>query len=155
MAYEEARIKPRLLALLDCIEEKFQDIELCYLGPQAGAGVDLTPIGMDGSMAWVRVSTVSPVIVANPVPCYVRLGVDIEVGFATCYTINEDGSPRTAEEDLEIMDTVLNAQGLLLEAIQCCNWHDKLKDVQIVSWSPAGPDGGAVGGAWLVSVEIT
>lgn len=159
MAYTDSRIQPRLLALLGCIKTKFEEneIPLCYIGPQSGALTDLWPMGECGSMAWVRVVSLSPVLgtIQQQAQCYVRLSLDIEVGFATEYLIHEDGSSHTEDEDIEQMIEVTNAQMLLLEAILCCEWHDRPKDIEVVGWTPAGPDGGAVGGAWQVSVEIT
>ena len=156
MACKDERIQPLLLKLLGCIDRTFEEcgIETCYIGPQAGALTDLTPMGTSGSMAWVRLVTVAPLPTANPVQCYTRLGAQIEIGFATCYTIAEDGSPRTQDEDIAIMVEVTNAQSALLNAILCCDWYPRPKDIEVLSWSPAGPDAGAVGGAWAVNVEV-
>lgn len=159
MPYTDTRIQPLILNLLSAIETKFKegDIGLGWLGPQSGALTDLTPMGDGCTMGWVRTTSITPISSQNALAgqCFVRLSLDLEVGYATCYQINADGSPHTPDEDIEQMIEVTNAQMLLLEAILCGDWYPHPKNIDVITWTPAGPDGGAVGGAWQISVEIT
>ena len=155
----DLRAFPKLLLLLACVQKKLEEcpFDLCWLGVQPGDSADLTPVGESGSMAWVRLAGVFPVRseigVDNRVRCTSRLNMSIEVGFATCYPINDDGSPLSVNEDLEIAESVSRAMMALWAAVVCCEWDEK-NTREVGQWQPLGPMGGVVGGIWSVDVEV-
>lgn len=152
---DDQRIFPRLIDLLGCLKGEFDacGYDLCYLGLQSGQLADLTAIGESGSMGWVRLASMSP-MTADTRTCSFRLTVEIEVGFATCYDISEDGQARSVQEDLALAKTLIDAQMLLLRALTCCTWTQSRKDYVIDNWQPIGPEGLVVGGTWTARFDV-
>jgi hypothetical protein len=155
MACTDTALYPQLVKLLGCIDAKMDEceIELCYLGIPSGVTVDLSPVSASGSMAWVRVVTLFPVTLPELQRCNIQIQAQISVGFATCYSINEDGTPLSAEQDMVLSEHVMSLQSALLNAITCCDWPTSRRAVSVGSYEPIGPTGGAVGGSWNVGIE--
>ena len=156
---DDRRLEPMLLLLLACLQKEAEDcnLDLCYLGIQSGATPDLTAVWEDGSMIWVRLMGVAPIYGEGQAwsHCTMRLSADIEVGFATCYGVDEDGVAHTAEQDLAILDSVQTGMMALWRAVACCDWAGAhKKTVETTAWVPLGPEGNIVGGTWQVNVEF-
>jgi hypothetical protein len=136
---------------------------VCWAGVAPGATVvaDFFPDcfhGDDGpdGMVWTRMITPYPafapgIIVTEPAESWVApLGVDIEVGIMRTIPIPEEGLDSTASSD--------SAQGqiddmqAIRKAILCCASFER-SDVLLGQYTPVGPLGGVVGGAWTVMVH--
>lgn len=159
----DVTILPPLLRLVGCIESTFEERglkDLCFLGVVAGTVVDSTYIGEDGGMmAWVRAGEATVQPTEMPQKCGVPLSIEVEVGFLTCYPVNEDGEPMTLEQNLQVVSIVQAAMVALRRAILCCSWKrnsdtGKEVDVDLTRWAPAGPIGGVVGGAWYLTMDV-
>lgn len=151
----DQRIFPKLIALLGCLKGEFDacGYDLCYLGLQNGQLADLTAIGESGSMGWVRLASMSP-MASDVRTCSFMLTVEIEVGFATCYELSDDGSARTVQEDLALGKMLIDAQMLLLRALTCCQWTASRKDYVVDNWQPLGPEGMVIGGMWTARFDV-
>lgn len=103
-------------------------------------------------MAWVRLVTAGPVSGINILSetvnnCSSMLGVDIEVGIIRCAVINSDGEPPTVAEQLAMTDQQLADMLTMRRAIACCDF-----DHILGLYTPIGPTGAILGGAWIVSL---
>jgi hypothetical protein len=159
MACHDERIFHHLTELLACLKAEYDkcDYDLCYLGIQSGEVADLTAAGVCGAMSWVRLSNMLPTAITTDggQRCSVALTLEIQVGYATTYEIDEEGEPRTADEDLDLAQRVIDAQMLMFKAIMCCDWAGRNKrSVAIGNWAPLGPEGLVVGGTWTVNVDV-
>ena len=130
----------------------------CFCGVIPGAtavqeyGTDCD--NLDG-MAWVRLALTYPSSAVGVQSqqvgnCSVGIGVDIEVGIMR--TIPMDALPDEAEllaaNQQQVKDVLT-----IRKAIACCpDLHSK--DFILGSYTPSGPLGGLVGGAWTVHVGI-
>jgi hypothetical protein len=153
MGCSDKVLYPQLVKLVGCISEQIEkcEIDLCYLGIQSGQIADLTAVMGDGTMAWVRLSTITPI--SDTQRCAISLQAQVEVGFATCYPIDESGEAHTSQEDFALADKCMALQGALLRAVACCDWADSRRAVTIVNFQPLGPQGGVVGGTWLTTLD--
>lgn len=157
-----SQIQDRLdeLAVCLCAQIVADDLPrvcLCSLMPGDAVAFDYTGDCENAcGMAWVRLATAYPSAIVG-VPdlnlrnCSALLGFDVEVGIIRCGpVIQEDGSlPDPAEHvtsaELQIADMLA-----MRKAIACCrdsnNWI-------LGTYTPVGPEGGVVGGAWTVSMQ--
>ena len=162
----DTRIQPILTRLTGCVETELKAAgfpDMCFLGLVSGIMADGTHVtGESGPMAWVRQGEITPVVTEgqpNVMSCATEMEVDVEVGYLTCYPVEADGSPLTVEQNLQIFTEVNAAMMALHRAINCgCAW---VKDpggrrhvYDVISWAPAGPIGGAIGGAWSMKVVV-
>ena len=159
----DLRISPWLSAIVGCVETTFTDaeIDLLWLSEVSGNGVDASPIlvGERGSMAWVRLGAVTPATAAQGqgTRCSTRLLVTVEAGFLTCYPVPDDGSCVEPAEQALLSATVNAAMLALLKAIICCDWHvgaTAKPDVNLIGWTPNGPQGAVIGGVWTFQFEV-
>lgn len=158
-------ITPHLVALAGCVDEKLKESKIvtCYGGVITGDDIDMTAIGESGAMWWVRLANV---VVQAPgasggtngtLKCTPVFVVAATVGYAVCYPINDNGEALTPKQHVTMSDLVNGAMMALYRGIACCKWakgNTGLGDVTAVSWTPNGPDGGVMGGEWLVQFEV-
>lgn len=163
----DRRVTPHLVALGGCIDTKLTEskIATCFGGVVSGDGIDMSEIGTSGAMWWVRLANIT---VGAPggagqgqtrTTCKPVMYANVGVGYATCYPINKDGSAMKPEQQMAISDLVHAAMMALYRGIACCDWDKApdsgIGDSTVVSWTPSGPNGGVLGGEWLVQFEIT
>lgn len=134
--------------------------DMCFCGVQAGEQV-LADYIQEGScaMAWVRLAGAQGAQgeqgQLTPVNRYSSMSViQIEVGHATAAvvpegleTITEDQYAQMALDQATMMESAKRA-------IECCTWA-KWDTIYLGQWQPYGPEGGIVGGSWLVQVEAS
>lgn len=107
-------------------------------------------------MAWVRLSTTQMetgmgVESTNLNNCDAVIGFDLEVGIARCAPLgDEQGNPPSVEDYLASADLQIADMAAMRTAIMCC---DEIGDFILGAYVPFGPVGGAVGGAWTVSLS--
>ena len=159
----DRRVTPHLVALAGCVGQKLDEssIATCWGGVVSGDGVDLSEIGTDGAMWWVRLANLT---VAAPggqangtVSCKPVLLANVGVGYATCYPINENGEALDPQQQLKLSDLVHAAMMAMYRGMACCTWHEGsvgIGQVTVVTWTPQGPQGGVLGGEWLLQFEI-
>lgn len=155
----DTRLLPMVFLLLACAQKQLEDcgFNLCWIGPQVGEQPDLSYVFEDGSMAWVRLTTIQTIEsqAGAQLQCATRISADLELGFATCYVIDNDGKGPNTEEAVNIFTESTKAMLALRRAILCCDWAGKWrKTLNITDWEPIGPSGGIVGGTWGISVEF-
>lgn len=159
---QDNRILPVLTRLMGCVESEITaaGIDTCFAGIVSGAMADSTAV-TDEAMVWVRMGEVTPVVAEgrpNVMSCGVELQVTVEVGFLTCYPVDPDGDALGVDENLEITMTVNAALMALHRAINCCEWlaapNGRKAIYDVTSWTPAGPLGRVVGGAWSVQIVV-
>lgn len=108
-------------------------------------------------MAWVRLSAVAPIsgvgvpnIILNN--CNSDIGFDAEVGIMRCAPVgDEQGNPPPADDLLTAADLQIADMFTIYRAIACCS---ALGDFIIETYTPIGPEGGAVGGFWTLSAGL-
>lgn len=157
-------ITPHLVALAGCVETKLAEsnIATCFGGIVSGDGVDMSEIGTSGAMWWVRLANTTVQAPGNQqqgrstVKCAPVFVVNVGVGYGTCYPINKDGTALNKEQQLALSDLVHSAMMALYRGMACCDWHESLSigESTVVTWTPSGPQGGVLGGEWLLQFEI-
>lgn len=159
---QDNRVLPVLTRLMGCIEQKIAEagIETCFSGIVSGSMADATAVD-DKPMVWLRMGEVTPVVAEgrpSVMSCGIEMEVNVEVGFFTCYPVDPEGAPLSVEENLCITMIVNAAMMALHRAINCCDWlaaPGRNKVVyDVTGWTPAGPQGGIVGGAWAVQIRV-
>jgi hypothetical protein len=136
----------------------------CWCGVVPGAAVvaDFMPdcFGDEGSpldgMAWVRLVSAYPafqpgIVVENPADAmFAGLGFDIEMGILRSIPLSEDGidEATAATSVTDQMDDML----CIRKAVMCCAELDRA-DFLLNQYTPVGPLGGVVGGAFTVMVH--
>jgi hypothetical protein len=85
--------------------------------------------------------------------CSLPLGFEIELGVVRCMpTISEDGDlPDPADITAAALGLIAD-QYALYSAIKCC--ETSLQSLVIERWTPSGPQGGCVAGAWTLYAAI-
>lgn len=159
----DRRVTPHLVALAGCVETQLKSANLvtCFGGVVSGDGVDMSEIGESGAMWWVRLANLTvtaPGGEGNGTPaCKPVFLANVGVGYATCYPINEDGRAMSEEQQLASSDLVHAAMMALYRAMACCDWYatgSGIGRIAVVTWTPSGPNGGVLGGEWLLQIEI-
>lgn len=150
----------KLSSLASClcaaIEEANVD-PVCFCGVMPGAAVALDYInfGCDKSdgMAWVRLTTSYltesfPNQLVRETKCGSEVAVVAEIGLVRSMPPSEDGEPPDAALMLAAAERQVTEAALMRRAVVCC-----LKSGSILgTYQPIGPDGGAIGGQWMVSI---
>ena len=133
---------------------------VCWCGVAPGASVawDFCT-GCDNGkcgMGWVRLASTYPSSTfpqpADDATCKSPLAFSIEVGALRCMAgMGEDGEP-PSEGDMLGTSLDLNADMLALHyAVECCFGSDMHA---LEPYQPVGPQGGCVGGLWVVTVTF-
>jgi hypothetical protein len=150
-------------AMLDCVctalTERGQG-PTCWCGLWPGADVAWDYCGEcsdDGKcgMAYLRPDIAFPYSTfpfAEPdTNCKRPIGYRFEIGVVRCMpTMNEDGELPSEAEIREATLGLMLDQHALLCAIRECRAPGL---VSLEGWTPAGPEGGCVGGAWTIFVD--
>lgn len=166
----------QLAEIATCLCAKITENELppvCYCGIIAGAvPYDAQGIGdgcydEDGNefddaegcgQAWVRLvaaypSTAVGVADITPGNCQKGFGFDIEVGITRCFPIEEKGGSLPMEEMLAVSQLQIADMLTMQQALMCCTAFGS-EDFVMGQYAPVGPEGGIVGGTWLVSITV-
>lgn len=122
----------------------------------------MSAIGESGAMWWVRLANLTVQAPGGSdngtVKCAPIMFANVGVGYATCYPIAEDGTALTEGQHLLLTDLVHAAMMALYRGMACCDWHTPAANgigaSTVVTWTPQGPDGGVLGGEWLLQFEI-
>lgn len=133
----------------------------CFCGVVPGDGVALSYMGncddRDG-IAWVRLNTIYPASGVGsqntrPGNCGSEIGADIELGIMRTYPIGANGEPPDEPELLAISHQQTIDALTMIRAVSCCSAIRK-NDTILGAYTPAGPLGGAVGGAFLINIVV-
>lgn len=119
---------------------------LDYCGPDSCSGDRC-------GMAWVRLASVIAGEGQAGIPgCAQPLQAQIEVGIARCaVTMVDDGmNLPTTEDYLRESLILLDDLKVMRQAVGCC---DGVR-TQILEYSPFGPQGGCVGGAFMIVADV-
>lgn len=157
----DSPIMVRLAALAEClcaqiIADGLPEPCFCGLVPGEAPAIEYVTNCDDDKcgMAWVRLAAVAPItgvglpsIVVNN--CNAEIGYDAEVGIMRCAPVGDtDGTPPPSDDLLQAADLQIADMFAMYRAIACCG---ALGDFIIETYTPVGPDGGAVGGFWTLS----
>lgn len=134
---------------------------VCFCGVLPGSSVALDYVNSctDATcgMAWVRLVSATPGGLSSDLltqtnNCETGLRLNVEVGIVRCSPSPDDeGNPPSAEDMLAATELQIDDMMLMRRAITCCvDSHDYL----LGSYSPFGPEGGAVGGFWTVQILV-
>jgi len=151
---------PKLVDLATCLCNELADSGLpapCFCGVMPGASVALdyaTNCGDNCGMAWVRAvsvfpSTNFPSLDTGFTRCNYPLAFTAEVGVIRCMEVPADGEPPSLASLLASAQLQLADMAAMRRAIVCCSTSG---DVVLGAYTPTGPQGGVVGGSWLVSL---
>jgi len=154
---------PKLTYLRDCVCATLDDRGLpepCFCGVVAGATVPIDYVGTCSGkqgMAWVRLASVAPVVTYSEsgtiVPCGMPLTATVDIGITRIApTLNARGELPTVEAQEAAALLTTNDMSAVYHAITCC-FAPNSRDVRVLTWTPVGPEGGAVGGVWTVEVD--
>lgn len=158
----------QMAAIAECLCAQIKENDLpglCFCGILGGDGpYDMTGVGDDCEeggcgQAWVRFVTGYPstevgVALQTPNNCKSNgFGYDLEVGITRCVTIPDDGeamdhAEMLAASQLQIADMLTMQQALL-----CCNALNS-EDFVLGAYIPIGPEGGILGGRWILSITL-
>lgn len=138
--------------------------DFCFCGVLPGEVVVADYIGEGCTddvcgMAWVRLVTGYPSsgvgrVNENVGNCSSELGIDLEIGMLRCLPVSDnDGEPPTPEEMLAATSQQTDDMFTMLQAVTCCSSLSS-KDFILSAYSPMGPDGGVVGGTFLVYLGL-
>lgn len=74
-----------------------------------------------------------------------------DVGIVRCAATldNEGNPPPVSAEEHDAWQQAADSDSIR-KAIRCCDGSDSIHDVELVTWTALGPDGGCVGGAWTI-----
>lgn len=157
---DDTSFYPLLVELATCLCAELESAGLptpCYCGVLPGQVVPLDYCGECGErcgMAWVRLATIGEELsltgeqVRRTSRCAVPLQATVEVGVARCAPSPDDlGNPPSEAAQLAATQLQMADMAAALRAITCCS----VADYALGTWTPAGPEGGCLGGSWLVT----
>ena len=160
---------PKMQALLDCVTAALDDADApvasSFLAPGGTPAWD--NCCENGGQAWVRLVQAYPSAGTGGAAfpgqdtrprCHPNLlAARLEVGVLRCSQpfSDEQGTPPTdARKTLEGTATTQDAS-TLLEAILCCFVATPGLSAWVIdNWTPLGPNGGCVGGAWQLVIGV-
>lgn len=159
---EDPRFYPLLVKLAGCLcnELDAAGLETCFCGVVGGASVDISRVNPDdGGIGWVRLVGITPVPsqmtgTAPSALCNTHLSAQVEVGYADCYPINDDGSPLSLDEELDAVRRHQAGVHAAFKAAFCCDWIDNRRRLTPGQWTPGGPEGGVLWSAWTLEVAV-
>jgi len=154
---------PKLEELVHCLCDTVvaeSDVGLCWCGvvPGGTPAYDYcNPCSGDAcGMGFVTLGNVTGYrTFGQPQPmmsgqCDSMLQSEAQVGIMRCYPLQEDGSPPSMEESADVALLLMQDMLLMRKAIMCCY----KQDVILGQYTQIGPDGGCVGGAWQVVLDL-
>jgi len=159
-------LREMLAVLLEELSAGLSDADMldnmCVVTAFPGNAVPVDYVGSDencGSMAWVRHISSYPSVrfPSSDVTlqsCHATLAHIIEVGIIRPTPIPEsDGSTVELPDDLEHLNTAFDlADDMILMKDAVARAAKSIDFVILGSYTPQGPEGGAVGGTWQVTV---
>lgn len=168
----DSRVDDIMQLISLCVCEEFAGEPLCFCGEIAGAlAYDAMGVGgecYDGDgdetgsencgQAWVRLASAFPargvgVPETTPANCASSIGLTVEIGALRCIRIEENGLALPADEMLEAVRLQRADMLAIMRAIMCCDGLDS-NQYSLGAYTPVGPEGGIVGGFWLLSVLV-
>jgi hypothetical protein len=150
-----ATINEIISSLAECLCAELNDDALCFCGVFPG-GDPYDAMGgceNDGcGQAWVRLLSVVPAsTVGQPNltlrNCNAGLSYDVEIGVLRCFPNQEEALSEA--ELLAIADRQYNDMLAMRRAVNCC---EELDEYILGGYLPVGPDIGAIGGIWSVTI---
>lgn len=154
-----------MLDIAACIKAQFEADGLpepCYLGVLPGDAVAHdyrgTCEGLDGQV-WVRLGAAYPATTVGQLDetagnCGKSLGLDIEIGsIRSAPYPDDDGNPPSEAEQAAATEQQIKDMVTIKKALKCC-MPLKGSDHILGPYQPVGPQGGVVGGVWLLSVTL-
>jgi len=155
--YNDSPVFGAMIALQQCLCETIEARGLpsvCFCGvvPGSTAVFDYS----DEGQAWVRLSTAVPSLVfpaqdQSLRSCSAPLAYQFEVGIVRCAPmLADDGSPPSLEEQFEATRLQMADMDAIRYAIECCLPH---ASKVLGTYTPYGPQGGALGGWWTVFTD--
>lgn len=144
-----------LTGLAQCVKNELAaaDIEVCDTFLVTGEAIAIDHMGI--GVAWVReVTTTITEVDGTSTACAQPWRVALEVAIVLCLPLQEE--PLSVDQHLAMAVKVSDAKSALWKAIACCpTWRPANKrTMSVTRWQPAGPTGGVVGGAWLLTVDV-
>lgn len=152
---------PTMAALAECLCTELAAAGLpptCLCGILPGEQIDASYVSDTEGMAWVRLVGAFPYsafpqasMVGNP--CVMPLAFELEVGSLWCAPSARDsrGNPPTMEAQFATAEVQVAAMAAMHRAIVCC-MPTQRATAAIGQYTPAGPEGGVVGGTWNLVV---
>ena len=151
----DTKMWPYLLTLRTCLKDLLvaDGFEACLVAVTPGEDVDPSGVQNGRGLAWVRLASAfgsnSPpakaVTISN---CTTGLAARIEVGVLRCMPMPGRTQASLTQEQLEFAAEAQLGDMLLMQRALCCAERPFLLD----NYTPLGPQGGVVGGAWSVLV---
>lgn len=161
---EDTRFYPLLVKLAGCLcnELEASGLETCFCGVTSGNSVDISRVSPEsGGMGWVRLTGIAPYQQVSGTAtgaaslCSPRLSAQIEVGYADCYPIDDDGLALSLEDELDAVRRHMAGSEAAFRAAFCCDWlSNARRRLTQGGWAPGGPEGGVLWSTWNLSVEV-
>lgn len=152
----------RIDALMACVCELLATTgagPACWCGFFPGAEVSWDYCGQcEGGtcgMAYIRIveayqSAAFPDPDDTVTRCQSPLAVQLAVGALRCMPVEDDGSLPDPDAVMEASIGVIADMTAMWEAISCCD----IGEYAVGNYTPLGPQGGCVGGEWLMWVSL-
>lgn len=151
---------PHAVGIVDELKAVFAERLLdipCFAGVLPGDLVSWDFVGDDcGAMSWCRVASVFPSAIgfapdATP-QAMLTFAATLELGTLRTIAVPDNGEPATVEQQYDATRLQLADMNAMVEAI--CRYCSR-NEVPLLmgTYSPAGPAGAAVGGAWQFTVK--
>jgi hypothetical protein len=159
-------LREMIAILLEELSSALDDADMlesmCTVTAFPGTAVPVDYVGVDascGSMAWVRHVTSYPTVRfpnadASLENCHSTLAHILEVGMLRRSPIPEsDGKSVELPDDLEHLNSAFDlADDMVLMKRAITRAAQSIAFVILGTYTPAGPEGGAVGGTWSFTV---
>lgn len=159
-------LREMLAVLLQELSNVLRDADrlddMCVLTVFPGNGVPIDYIGTDdscGSMAWVRHVGSTPTVrfpaadvsIDN---CFSTLAHMVEIGIVRPAPIPEsDGNDVELPDDMAQLNSALDlADDMMLMKDAVARASKTIDYVILGGYTPTGPEGGAVGGTWTITI---
>jgi hypothetical protein len=150
-----ATINETIAALAACLCTELNDDSLCFCGVFPGGDPYDAMGGCSDEgcgQAWVRLlGAVPSTTVGQPDQtlrnCSAGMSYDVEIGVLRCFPSQEEAL--TEAEMLAIADQQYDDMLAMRRAVNCC---DELDEYILGGYLPLGPDIGAIGGVWSLSI---
>jgi hypothetical protein len=164
MSQLDAQAKKVLTQIVAGLLEEIHDknwIEPCIAAIMPGEQVPFDYCGdgeCGGGQVWARCVSITPIVTAEAgTPCLTGMDMQVEVGMVGSAPWPERDHNNqiilpTAGEHTAAAELQLEQMGVMFKVITCQRF-DMGKAV-VGAYTPIGPDGGCVGGAWLVTVPL-
>lgn len=164
--HDENPAYDRLTLLAACLCAQIQDPEngvpdVCFCGIVPGEAIPVEYAGDCDSkcgIAWVRMTNLYPsngvgAAFTQPGNCDVGLGMDVELGILRCISVGTEREGPTPEELHEAAQLAIADAMLIRKAVYCCDAINP-RDLILGQYTPLGPEGGLVGGAFVLSMGV-